>query len=329
MKNLQLQIAELENIIKAFRICARGKKSSRGYKEVELNLARWLQLISQHLENGTWRWNGYHTFAVCDPKRRVIHAAPFLDRIVHHGIHQVIAPCLDMVMPRSTWACRTGLGTGGARLALSEALKRFGEKRFVVKLDVASYFASVHHRVLMAELQKVLPDRSADWLLWSLLQSHREYADKGCGIPLGNLTSQLFANFYLSSVDRELEKVTSDKVFYVRYMDDMVLVGEDKSQVLDIKEWIVSHCRDYLKLEIPLRKTVYLAADPVPFLGFTMDGTNFKLLARTRRRHARKVRKMKRQGKRSSEIEQVITCFQAFADLDCSWAVGDCRNTKL
>ena len=151
--------------------------------------------------------------------------------------------------------------------------------------------------------------------LGSLLRSHPEYAERGCGIPLGNLTSQLFANFFLTGVDR-LCGAAVEQVFYVRYMDDMVLVGADKGQVLDLKEQAVAYCKDVLKLTVPIRKTVHLANDPVPFLGYLVDIGGFKVLSRTRRRHERQVRTMHGRGCRSSDIAQVVQSFSAFANLD-------------
>ena len=311
-------MATQRNVVRALRECARGKRGSRGYQLLQLNLAESLVGIAQQLATGSWSWRPYNSFMVCDPKKRKIFAAPFVDRVVHHAIHQVIAPFVEAQMPRNSWACRKGMGTRGAVLALASELGRLGPRRYVVKLDVANYFPSIDHSVLEPMLQAVLPDRTIDQLLGSLLRSHPEYRHNARGIPLGNLTSQLFANFYLSGVDR-LCRDNAD-IFYIRYMDDMVLVGADKGAVLDLKDRVVAYCEQELNLTIPLRKTVHLAADPVPFLGYVIDPCGFRVLSRTKRRHRRQLQRMKRAGCRASDMAVVAQSVRAFASLDPGWS---------
>ncbi|MBM4253188.1 MAG: hypothetical protein FJ146_14560 [Deltaproteobacteria bacterium] len=309
------QVSNLGNVTRAFRACARGKRGSRGYQLMQMQLARELVAMSHQLASGDWPWQAYNSFVVCDPKRRTIYAAPFRDRVVHHAIHQVIAPLIEPLIPPNSWACRKTMGSRNAVSALTATLKKLGNERYTVKLDVANYFASISHEVLGQMLRRVMPDPSLDILLASLLSSHPEYARCRRGIPLGNLTSQLFANFYLSPVDHLAARHEGD-VFYIRYMDDMVLVGASKKTVLDLKDQIVALCQRELRLKIPVRKTVHLASDPVPFLGFVLYGTGYHVLARTKRRHRRKVNKLTKAGKRASEIAAVVESFAAFANLD-------------
>ena len=262
-----------------------------------------------------WPWQPYHQFVVCDPKRRTIYAAPFRDRVVHHAIHQVIAPIIDALIPRNSWACRRGMGSRGAAAALAIRLNELGKNRYVVKLDVRSYFTSIDHSILYGMINAALTDSSLNSLLASLLGSHPEYRRVGKGIPLGNLTSQLFANYYLHAVDR-LGLEHSAEVFYVRYMDDIVLAGRSKKAVLDLKDDIVTFAKDHLLLTIPIQKTVHLASDPVPFLGYLLDDDSYAVLGRTLKRHHTRLKKMHRIGARDSDVAKSELSFAAFASLD-------------
>ena len=308
------QTADSRNVVRAFRSCARGKRASRGYQMMALDLSQNIVTMVEQLATGSWPWQPYHRFIVCDPKRRTIYAAPFRDRVVHHAIHQIIFPFIDDKIPRSSWACRKHMGSRGAAASLAGALSRLGAARHVIKLDVRNYFASIDHQILLDKFAGVLPDRSLDPLLISLLDSHPEYRLSRCGIPLGNLTSQLFANFYLCGADLLCE-LRADQVFYIRYMDDMVLASNNKKAVHDLKDELLAYCHDSLKLSLPHRKCVYLGNDPVPFLGYLLRPNGYAVLARTSRRHQRQIRKMTKSACRESEIAQVKVSFAAFTDL--------------
>jgi len=292
-----------------------GKRESRGYQLMALRRSEELVAMSQQLATAEWPWQPYHQFVVCDPKRRTIYAAPFRDRVVHHAIHQVIAPIIDALIPRNSWACRQGMGSRGAAAALAIRLNELGKNRYVVKLDVRSYFTSIDHSILYGMINAALTDSSLNSLLASLLGSHPEYRRVGKGIPLGNLTSQLFANYYLHAVDR-LGLEHSAEVFYVRYMDDIVLAGRSKKAVLDLKDDIVTFAKDRLMLTIPIQKTVHLASDPVPFLGYLIDVDNYAVLGRTLKRHHTRLKRMQRTAARSSDIAKSEFSFAAFASLD-------------
>jgi hypothetical protein len=214
MATLLEQVSDQSNIARAFRSCAKGKRSGRGYQMMSLNLVHNIVALANELATGSWIWSPYHRFVICDPKRRIIHAAPFKDRVVHHAIHQVIFPFLDAAIPQNSWACRKGMGARNAAVALAAALKRLGKGRHVIKLDIRSYFSCIDHQILQDMIKQVLPDPTLDNLLVSLLDSQADYRAAKCGIPLGNLTSQLFANFYLSSVDHLADFFKND-IFYI------------------------------------------------------------------------------------------------------------------
>lgn len=312
--NLLEKISDFGNLSDAFLECSSGKKRSIGYQRAMFAHGEKLLFIRKKLLSGIYSWNAYREIIVKDPKTRLIMAAPFLDRVVHTAIHRVIGPLVEGRLSSSVYACRVGMGNRYAAIALLNEIKRLGDNRFVVKLDVRKYFDSINHDILMKMLRPVLPDKSIESLLQSLLASQTEYARRGYGIPIGNLTSQLFANFYLVEVDK-IACMNNEEGFYFRYMDDMVLGGRHKSRVLDIAEAMVNYATDNLRLSIPFHKRMPLGSAPVPFLGYVLDHGGYRVLTRNIRRHKKRVRRLEKSNARPSEIEIRNSSFGAFARL--------------
>ncbi len=272
------QIASFDNLSEAFRECSRGKKGSIGYQRGMFANGEKLLRMKERLQGGTYEWGQYREFVVRDPKARLVMAAPFMDRVVHTAIHRVIDPLIDRQLYDRVYACRKGKGTRNAIIDLLITLRSIGQERFVMKLDVRKYFASIQHEILMKKLSDSLPDQSLTEFLWSLLRNYPEYASARRGIPIGNLTSQLFANFYLMSADRvavDALKNSGHKTgFYFRYMDDMILGGSTKKMVMDAAHATIRHVKDELSLDIPYQKQMPIGNAPVPFLGFLLDQTS-------------------------------------------------------
>lgn len=274
---LKQKICSFDNLFSAYKECSRGKRSSYGYQESLFAVGEELKRIQTELATNSFKWSEYKEFYVKDPKRRLIRSAPFLDRVVHHAIHRIIEPIIDKRLSNSVFACRLGMGNRNAVNSLWSFLKNIGENRFVMKLDVKNYFHSIDQNVLYQNFVSALPDSSLNDLLKTLIFDQPPFK----GIPIGNLTSQLFANFYLSKVDIIVLKSFSMKknwkqkdlrdYFYIRYMDDLVLCGKDKKLILDTSELAIAVAERDLKLNIPINKRIPLAADPVPFLGYVFD----------------------------------------------------------
>lgn len=314
MPTLLEQVAGFENLVTAFRRCSRGKRGSVGYQRAMFDLGENLLAIRGRLLDGRYVWGGYREFLVRDPKLRCIMAAPFMDRVVHTAIHQVIEPVLDPLLPEATYACRIGKGNRLAASDLLRILRKYGARRFVVKLDVAKYFDSVRHEVLLEKLRGVLPDGTLEGLLLSLLRSSPQHAAVGRGIPIGNLTSQAFANFYLVSADH-VAISHLDGGIYLRYMDDMVLGGRKKAVVLDAAQAVVEHADRELHLSIPYFKRMPLGNAPVPFLGYVLDHTGYRVLSRNKRRFSKRMKRLERMGARPSRLAQAELSFKSFVKL--------------
>jgi len=315
-------VARSENLWRAFRECARGKRSKLGYQRFFFRIGERLVEIQHHLLAGTYAWQGYREFVVKDPKARVIMAAPYSDRVVHHAIHRVIEPIFEKILSPRTYACRRGLGSSRAVVDLWNALRAYGECRYVVKLDVEQYFASISHDLLIKSLFSDLPDDSLNDLLTSLIRTgHSGSASTGRGIPIGNLTSQLFANLMLNPADRFIEKFFP-QVLHFRYMDDIVLLARCKRDALDCGYAVVKFVSEELSLSIPFTKMIPLASEPVPFLGYLLHHDGYQVLARNRRRFHKHLRILRGRGARESRVAQAQLAYEA-------WTVIPARCSHL
>ena len=330
MKLLLDQISSFENLLNAYKDCARGKKKIVAYQKTLLNIGEDLCGISQLLSNNRFQWGSYREFMVHDPKARLIMAAPFMDRVVHHAIHRVIEPLFDKLLSDCVYACREGRGNRFAAQALLRKLRMLGSDRYVLKLDVKQYFKSISHQLLLNCFYKALPDPSLNLLLESLLKSHSGYAINKVGIPIGNLTSQLFANFYLKPLDQiaceqldvpyywfDEKQIRQDR-FYIRYMDDLVLVAnkKDKKIVCETAQKIVEEA-DALQLSIPMNKRMHIGSDPVPFLGYLLNHDFQRPLSRNQKKHERQIRHGVNDKKvKPSQLAMKKLAFQAWANLD-------------
>jgi hypothetical protein len=320
------KIANFNNLCLAYIECSRGKKQKAGFQNFLFNHGEKLKLMERELlETKTYNWNGYREFEVIDPKKRTIMAAPFRDRVLHTAIHRIIAPKVDRTFGARTYACRLNKGNRNASSRLLEQLKVLGKKRYCIKLDVRKYFPHIDHSVLQKQLFSILDDKSITPLLSGLIASHPRYKITKCGIPIGNLTSQLFANLYLSPVDKlacelldinfEDDSILGEKNFYIRYMDDMIIIAETKEQAFYCANKLIRFAKEKLKLSIPPHKKVILANDPIPFLGFVLDTDSYRPLARNKRKLIKKIKRMDKLGSPLSDKAMVLQSYKAWINL--------------
>ncbi|MCB0394545.1 MAG: RNA-directed DNA polymerase, partial [Bdellovibrionales bacterium] len=217
------------------------------------------------------------------------------------------------------------MGNRKAAERLLKQLQIVGSRRYCIKLDVKKYFESIPHEKLFTKLMAVLPDQSLHTLLQSLIASHTSYHIRKRGIPIGNLTSQLFANFYLRELDllicenlgiSHTQDHGAEPCFYIRYMDDMVIVANNKKRAIEAAKAALDFVHLELELEIPSYKVMVLAKDPIPFLGFVHSEHGYRPL---RRNELKFVKKMKRLNKKGAELSlkaQMIQSFEAWQKLE-------------
>ena len=282
--NLYPKIAEPENLRLAFWKAQRGKRHRPDVQafraDLDLNLDRLRStLLDESLSLGV-----YHYFTVRDPKVRQICAASFHDRVLHHAVMNVCEPVFERYAITDTYACRPGKGTHRAVARAQEFARRFP---FLLRMDISRYFDNIDHRVLMRLLARRFKDRQLLRLFDRILETYQTRCGKG--LPIGNLTSQHFANYYLGALDHHVKEVLQVRG-YLRYMDDFMLFGktrhEMRRRLADIREFLSNELSLELKDGVQLKAT----HSGVSFLGFRVFPFRTGLTSRSRRRFVTKLR---------------------------------------
>jgi retron-type reverse transcriptase len=291
------------NLLSAFRKAREGKRDSPEVAAYEMNLEAETIRLEQELGEGTYRPGGYRNFVIYEPKRRVISAAPFRDRVVHHAICNVIEPLFEERFIKDSYACRPGKGTHKALDRFTRFARRYP---LVLKGDVVQYFPSIDHGILTRIVARRIRDRRLMALMTLLLDSGKdilkdEYemawfpgddlfaALRPRGLPIGNLTSQFLANVYLDPLDHFVKEDLRARG-YIRYCDDFVVFGETRERLAETRRRIHAFLAG-LRLRLHERKTVvYRVRDGTPFLGFLVYPDHRRLLRRSVTRASRRFR---------------------------------------
>lgn len=280
-------IASLENLLLAWEEFLAGKRSKPDVQDFKLHLMEEIISLRNEIVNGAYRHGGYEAFNVSDPKPRNIHKAIVRDRLLHHAIYRVLYPFFDRTFIADSYSCRIGKGT-------HKALKRFdvfGNKVghnntrtvWALKCDVRKFFASIDHAVLLEILSKYIIDPEVMDLLREIIESFSSVRD-GVGLPLGNLTSQLFVNIYMNEFDQFVKHVLKEK-YYIRYADDFVILSESKSWLEHLLPKIQTFLGDRLKLDLhPKKVSIETLASGIDFLGWVSFPDHKVLRTATKRR---------------------------------------------
>lgn len=310
--NLFERIIAFDNVLAAAIRAAKGKREQRSvllfFYHLEDNV--W-QIISE-LQNKTYRPGPYKTFSIYSPKPRLISAAPFYDRVVHHALIAIVGPLLEQTFIFDTYANRTGKGTHKAIRKYQQHLRSF---RYAMKCDIRKYFPSIDHLILQTLLRKKISCNDTLWLIDTVIdhsnvqEEHVQYFpgddlftpyERRRGLPIGNLTSQFFANYYLSFLDHYVKEVLRCKG-YVRYVDDFVLFADAKSVLWVWKDAIELYLQDFRLILNERRTEIYPTTEGKCFLGQKVF-QSYRLLPSENVRRAKK--KMQSPGFKTPETAQ-------------------------
>ena len=274
------EIADLDNLGAAFHAAARGKRGRGDVETFRSDLDKELAAMRAGLLAGTLTPEPMRCFRIRDPKPRLIHAPGFRDRVLHHAIMAHAGPVLDRALVFDTYACRTGKGTLAAVQRASAHASRY---RWFAQIDIRAYFASIDHRILLDLLGRRFKDPDLMRLLTGIIQAFE--TAPGRGLPIGTLTSQHFANFYLGGADRLLlegERVRG----FVRYMDDLVWWTDNRASARGALDWVRAFLADGLGLTVKLPVRVGEARHGLSFCGFRILPGQISLSRRRRLRYA-------------------------------------------
>lgn len=252
-----------------FRLGKSGKRDVQLFaRTLEDNLFR----LEEALSRKTYRHGGYEAFWVHDPKRRHIHKAPVFDRVVHHLLYTYLYNLFDPTFIHDSYSCRLGKGThkGVERLVVftRKISQNYTRPCWALQFDIQRFFASADHIILKHLLRRKIQDENILWLLDEVTGSFHSEMGYGKGIPLGNLTSQVFANIYLHELDCFM-KHTLKVHWYVRYADDGVVVSTSRKLLEDLIQPIENFLHTKLALTLHPRKvTIRKLSWGIDFLGY-------------------------------------------------------------
>lgn len=316
------KIFDFQNLYKAHTAARKGKRNTREVIDFEMNLSENLTLLSEELKKKTYKIKGYYRFSIYDPKYRIIHALHYRDRVVQHCIcDEVLAPILDKKLIYDNSACRIGKGTHFAIDRVSKFLHDFyvkqGTNGYFLKCDIRKYFDSIDHEILKRKLENVIFDKDVLNLLCQIIDSYE--AAPGKGLPLGNQTSQWFAIFYLDGFDRLIKEKFQIK-YYSRYMDDCVLLHQDKEYLRKCLRQMTEYTSSELQLDFNEKTNIFPIKNGVNYLGWHIYLTDSgkvirKVRQQTKYKYKRKLKYFEKAYKDNevslAEISQVVSSYYA------------------
>ena len=281
------KIAEPENLRLAFWKAQRRKSGKQDILRYRENLEENLNQLREGLLSGSIDIGHYHYFTIYDPKERMICAADFGERVLHHAIINICEPFFETYQIYDSYACRKGKGLDAAIVRLQKFVRTYP---WYLKLDVHKYFDTISHDKLLCLLKRRFKDIRLITLFRGIIESYE--TGTGCGIPIGNLTSQYFANLYLGLLDHYVKEGLRIKG-YLRYMDDFVLLADSKKE---LKEY-------YIKIKNFLEKNLLLELNEpqmnrcelgIPYLGYRIMRNTFRLSRRSKLRFKQKYQEAER-----------------------------------
>jgi RNA-directed DNA polymerase len=304
-KSLFSKIISFENLLTAAHKAAEGKREKPNVMLFFLKLEDNLYQLMDELAIQCYLPGRYHTFQIYDPKPRLISAAPFGDRVVHHALLNIVGPLLARSFIYDTYANQVGKGTHKAIRRYQHFLKQY---KFLLKCDIKSYFPSIDHKILKSLIRNRIACPQTLWLIDTIIDgSNRQPQlcdyfpgdslftpfERRVGLPIGNLTSQFFGNYYLNPLDHFIKETLRCKA-YVRYVDDFVVFSDSKLQLKEWKENIQIFLRDYrLKLQ-PKRCHIYPSCTGSRFLGQVVYRTHRRLASDNVRKFKKRLRRWER-----------------------------------
>lgn len=292
--NLFERVIDFENIYHAFREACRGKRYRVEALKFKNRLDENLIILINNLDYNSYTPEVYRQFYVYEPKQRLISAPQFRDRVVHHAVCQIIEPIFENRFISETYACRKGRGTHAAMkhvVHCARKAKRQWGGYYVLKCDIKRFFPSVDHEILKRIIRRNIGDPKVLNLLGIIIDSFSTEGQPGKGIPIGSLTSQLFANLYLSPFDHWIKEKNRIK-YYARYMDDFLIIHNDKQFLWGLLAGIKTYVEEKLNLTLNPKTDIFPEKHGIDFCGFRIWPTHVKPRKSTVKDAKKRLRKM-------------------------------------
>lgn len=279
-------VISLENLLAAWREFKRGKTGRLDVAQFAFNLEDNLFALRSALADGSWRPDSYISFNVIDPKLRRVHKASVRDRVLHQALFRKLYPVFDKTFIHASYSSRKGKGThaGVSRLEdfIRKASANYTKQLFALKCDVRKFFDSISHSILLEIIAKYISDFDIIRLIERIIISFE--TTSGRGLPLGNVTSQLFANVYLNDLDQYTKRVLKVR-YYIRYCDDFVILAETRRELQEIIPALHLFLKSQLRLTLHSGKiSIRKVKQGVDFLGYVVLPNYRVLRTQTKKR---------------------------------------------
>jgi retron-type reverse transcriptase len=342
--NLYSQITSFSNLLEAAKKAQKGKRFRDNVLQFNYNLERELESLKRDLEAKTYQPGKYKTFEIREPKRRLISAAPYRDRVVHHALCNVIVPIFERTFISDSYANREGFGT-------HKALRKFTQfarsSRYILQCDLKKYFPSIDHAILKELIRRKIKCKDTLWLLETIIDNSNEQElviehfpgddllaplQRRRGLPIGNLTSQCLANVMLNGFDhfvKEQLKVSK----YVRYVDDFALFSDEREFLSRARRSIEEYLAR-LRLKIhPIKSQLFETKQGANFLGFRIFPDRIRVRTENLRRARRRLKQLQQdyhQGKIDlSDIIHSLQSWEAHLKYGDTWQLRQKIFTSL
>ncbi len=304
------QIISLENLFAGWKEFHKDKQIKPDVLKFELNLEPNIFQLHRDLKSHRYKHGPYTSFYITDPKRRHIHKATVRDRVLHHAVFNILNPLFEPTFISHSFSCRIGKGSHKGVDCLTKTLRQISLNYtgpcFALKCDISKFFASIDHSVLLNLLSKKIKDDKAMWLIKEIIGSfcsNQSNLFEKRGLPIGNLTSQLFANIYLNELDQFVKHELRVKN-YLRYTDDFIIASDNKEYLEKILKPIKEFLEQKLFLKLHPHKVVIRKFNQgVDFLGYVVLPHYCLMRNKTKQRIFRKLRNRVKEYK-TGEISQ-------------------------
>lgn len=329
LDNIYPEIYEYENLYNAYLNARKGKRYRREVLEFTNNLEENLINIQNELVWKIYKVGKYREFYIFEPKKRLVMALPFRDRVVQWAIYQKVNPFFEKQYISHSYACIAGRGTHSAVEKLQYWLKKVNREEkeyYCLKMDVAKYFYRIDYNSLLRILTMKVKDKDLMWLLETViiqsdtnfgleLDHTKEIRISSKGMPIGNLTSQMFANIYLNELDQFVKRELREK-YYIRYMDDFFILHSDKKYLHQLQRTIEYFLDVELKLELNRKTSISPVRTGIDYLGFKVWATHIKLRKSTALRMKRNLKRKENYYKKGMvTFEQINSSVQSYFGL--------------
>jgi len=291
------KIVSIENLFLAWDNFKVGKTKKKDVQAFEWKLEENIFQLHRQLRRCSYKHGDYTSFYIRDPKQRRIHKAEVRDRILHHAIFSILNHIFELTFISHSFSCRVGFGTHKGFLALEKFIRKtscnYTKPCYVLKCDIKKFFDTVNHDILKGILKRRIKDEKAIWLLGEIIDSFSsEQSDifSSRGLPIGNLTSQLFANIYLNEFDQFIKNKLKLR-YYARYTDDFVIVGNDRKELEKLLEPVRLFLEENLDLKLhPNKIEIRKYSQGIDFLGFVALSHYRAIRTKTKKRAFKKLK---------------------------------------